>query len=103
MEEQRKDIETEGNQKVVKMFGDHMDRRDVKAYVMRMLEQRQYLDSQCFAMLCSVVNGSFTAMGEEGRGKRAEAEALVKSRIDVNDSLLKVIAGDPATLKREFG
>jgi hypothetical protein len=77
----------------ISMFGSHMEQENVQAFVMKMLEQRQYLDCQCFVLLNSVKKSlEYT--------KFQEARALCSTRIECNDDLMKVIAGDPNTMSK---
>jgi hypothetical protein len=91
MEDARQDQQEKGHEEVkskTSMFGDHMERESVKIHVMKLIEQRNYIDYQCYMLLDKLREIVDTEEGDE----------LCTDRIETNDELMKVIAGDLPTL-----
>jgi len=76
----------------VPLFKGHMNRDDVQHVVNVLIAQRREIDVQCFMMLNEIkdylVDERFT-----------EATELCRKRIEVADTVMKVISGDEKFMK----
>lgn len=85
-----------------KLFGNHMDKPVVAEKVCSLIDQRTYYDMQCYLIVSRLLEYICPDTDNTRELSIAkEAKALIKSRSDVNDLMMKIIAGDEDTLKKE--